>query len=96
MDREHTAARLGHRHVYGANLGVVAEWWRRVGGFPPVEVGEDRAFVDRLRSKGARVIAADESVVVTSGRLVARAPRGFGARLAQLTAGSAGFDLALG
>jgi glycosyltransferase involved in cell wall biosynthesis len=86
LDRELAHARFGHRHVYGANLGVSATWLARVGGFPRVPVGEDVLLIDRLRSAGARVLSVPDSLVVTSGRLVARAPRGFGARLAQLTA----------
>lgn len=86
VDREFATARLGHQHVYGANLGVAVPWWDRVGGFPLVETGEDQRFDDHLRAEGARVVAADDSVVTTSGRLVARAPGGFGARLARLTA----------
>jgi glycosyltransferase involved in cell wall biosynthesis len=87
LDVERDRAGFGHRHVYGANLGVRAPWWSRVGGFPPVTSSEDELFVRRLRSAGARVFGIPDSVVVTSGRLVPRAPLGFGARLATLAAG---------
>jgi hypothetical protein len=87
LDLERFRAELGHRHVYGANLGVSADWWSRVGGFPPVPAGEDELFVARLRDAGARVLGIPDSVVVTSGRLDPRAPRGFGAHLATMTAG---------
>jgi cellulose synthase/poly-beta-1,6-N-acetylglucosamine synthase-like glycosyltransferase len=86
LDRERTRARFGHGHVYGANLGVTRAWLERVGGFPPVPSGEDALLVGRLRAAGARVLSVPDSVVETSGRLVARAPRGFGARLARMTA----------
>ena len=52
-------------------------WWSRVGGFPPVTSSEDELFVRRLRTAGARVLGISDSVVVTSGRLVPRAPLGF-------------------
>jgi cellulose synthase/poly-beta-1,6-N-acetylglucosamine synthase-like glycosyltransferase len=85
MDRERRDAGMDHAHVFGANLGVRASWWHRVGGFPPVAVGEDVMFVTRLRNMGARVVGVPDSVVLTSGRLEARAPDGFGAKLASLT-----------
>ncbi len=88
LDLERRRAEHGHRHVYGANLGVTGAWWSRVGGFPPVPTGEDELFVARLRAAGARVLGVSDSVVVTSGRLDPRAPRGFGARLATMTAES--------
>ena len=55
FDGELARAGFGHGHVFGANLGVSSEWWHRVGGFPPVCVGEDALLVDRLRAAGARV-----------------------------------------
>ncbi len=85
LDRELARAGMGHGHIFGANLGVDAGWWQRVGGFPPVAVGEDTLLVDRLRGAGARVIGVTDGMVITSGRLVPRAPRGFGAKLATLT-----------
>lgn len=85
IDRELAGAEIGHSHVYGANLGVTAEWWATVGGFPPVSSHEDVLFVERLRAAGARVAAVTDSVVVTSGRLDPRAPDGFGATLAAMT-----------
>jgi glycosyltransferase involved in cell wall biosynthesis len=85
IDDELEDAEVGHAHVYGANLGVSADWWAAVGGFPMVRAHEDVRFVQRLRAAGARVAAVTDSVVVTSGRLNARAPLGFGATLAALT-----------
>lgn len=88
LDLERGRAGFGHRHVYGANLGVRARWWHRVGGFPPVASSEDELFVGRLRGAGARVFGIADSVVITSGRLEPRAPDGFGARLAALSVGA--------
>jgi cellulose synthase/poly-beta-1,6-N-acetylglucosamine synthase-like glycosyltransferase len=75
----------GHDHVYGANLGIRAEWWRRVGGFPPISAGEDRQIIHTLRAAGARVVSVVDPVVLTSGRLTPRAPDGFGSQLAKLS-----------
>jgi hypothetical protein len=73
-----------HPHVHGANLGVSARAYRRVGGFPPLAVGEDRALVAALERGGHRVLRTAECPVLTSGRLSGRAPRGFAADLAAL------------
>jgi len=84
VDTEFARADLGHRHVYGANLGVTAAWWAAAGGFPAVETGEDERFVARLRAAGASVVSITDTPVLTSGRLAGRAPAGFGAHLAAL------------
>lgn len=73
-----------HLHVYGANLGVRASSYLAAGGFPGLEFDEDRALVDGLRSRGARLVATDTIRVLTSGRTVGRAPRGFAAYLLAL------------
>ena len=78
----------GHAHVHGANLGLRAQWWHRVGGFPPIETGEEHALWARLRCGGARRIGIREHVV-TSARLVGRAPHGFAALLGTLATGDA-------
>ncbi len=87
VERELASHGSHHSHVFGANLGIDTAWWRRIGGFPPVTVGEDRLVVQRLREAGARVVATTDSIVTTSGRLTPRAEGGFGSHLASLTAG---------
>lgn len=67
----------GHPHVHGANLGIRAEVFKRLGGFPDVEVGEDRALVSRARASGYQVIATDTCRVDTSARLQSRVEGGF-------------------
>lgn len=74
-----------HPYVYGANLGVRASSYLAAGGFPGLDFDEDRALVDGLRSSGARLVATDTVRVLTSGRTVGRAPRGFAAYLLALT-----------
>ena len=41
-----------HGHVHGANLGVRADAYWRVGGFRPLHVGEDVDLVSRLVTPG--------------------------------------------
>ncbi|WP_343241811.1 MULTISPECIES: glycosyltransferase [unclassified Streptomyces] len=67
-----------HPHVHGANLGVVAHSYLRVGGFSPLAVGEDRSLVAALECGGHRVLRTANLSVVTSARLRARARGGFG------------------
>lgn len=85
--QQRLGAGVGHPHVYGANLGVRADRWLAAGGFPHLAVGEDHALWRMLRAAGAELIAADETPVTTSGRLVGRAPDGFASVLARLDVG---------
>lgn len=70
-----------HPHVHGANLGVTATAYVDAGGFPPLDVGEDRAIVDALERQGRRVLRTADIPVLTSPRLHARAAGGFAADL---------------
>lgn len=74
--RAHRVA-AGHRHVFGANLGIRASAYRALGGFAAREVGEDRILVDAAENAGMRIVRTDQAVVLTSGRRDARAPGGF-------------------
>ncbi|HET9172720.1 MAG TPA: glycosyltransferase family 2 protein [Actinospica sp.] len=65
-----------HR-VHGANLGVRADSYLRAGGFPALEVSEDRALVDTLRAAGAAVAFRRELAVSTSARVSGRVHGGF-------------------
>ncbi|MFC4034957.1 glycosyltransferase [Streptomyces polygonati] len=73
-----------HPHIHGANLGLTAGAYRAVGGFPPLDVGEDRALVRALEASGHRVLRTADCPVLTSSRLRARARGGFGDHLAAL------------
>ncbi|WP_326615757.1 glycosyltransferase [Streptomyces decoyicus] len=75
-----------HPHVHGANLGVTAEAYQEVGGFPALPVGEDHALVSALERNGHRVLRTPDCPVETSSRLRPRAVGGFGDHLAQLAA----------
>jgi hypothetical protein len=81
----------GHPHVHGANLGVRASTYLAAGGWPPLRTGEDIALVSQAMGvAGVRVERTDDLAVVTSTRLVARAPSGFSSYLRGLTQDAAG------
>ncbi|MFP5070727.1 glycosyltransferase [Pseudonocardia nantongensis] len=46
---------MGHP-VYAANLGVRADAFEQVGGFPDLASGEDHGMGARLRAAGFRVV----------------------------------------
>jgi hypothetical protein len=66
-----------HPHVYGANLGFRLSSYDAVGGFRSLATGEDVDLVERMREAGVSWTAASRLPVLTSGRLVGRAPAGF-------------------
>lgn len=72
----------GHRHVFGANLGVRADVYEAAGGFPAAASGEDVALVRAAKALGVRWSATDACRVRTSGRLRGRARGGFADYLA--------------
>ena len=74
----------GHQHIHGANLGVSADAYRRVGGFKPLASSEDVALVEALRAAGARIAWSARPRVETSARRNFRAPLGFGATLLRI------------
>lgn len=77
-------AREGHRHIHGANLGVCAQAYERVGGFPPLPAHEDVHLVRALEAQGAQIVWTAKHSVATSSRLDSRAREGFGDYLAGL------------
>ena len=74
----------GHRHIHGANLGVSAAAYERVGGFQALASSEDVALVEALLSSGALIAWSAAPRVVTSSRKTFRAPAGFGATLQRI------------
>ncbi|MFE6158055.1 glycosyltransferase [Streptomyces sp. NPDC056486] len=77
-----------HPHVHGANLGVSAAAYCRVGGFAPLPTGEDRDLAARLSATGHRIARTDRHPVHTSARLRGRAPGGLADLLAHLGPGT--------
>ncbi len=71
-----------HSHVHGANLGVRADVYLKAGGWRDVGTGEDHDLWSRLTNIDARRYSTSRVTVLTSGRRVGRAPRGFADALA--------------
>lgn len=85
--RPPTGTSWRHPHVHGANLGLTARAYRDIGGFLPLDVGEDRALVAALESRGHRVLRSAAAPVVTSARPLGRARGGFASHMAALLGG---------
>lgn len=71
-----------HPHVHGANLGVRADAYLRVGGWLNLATAEDHDLWNRLHRSGHQRISDARLQVVTSGRRLGRAPSGFAEALA--------------
>lgn len=63
--------------IHGANLGIRASVYRKLGGFGSLVVGEDVDLVTRAVAAGFRAVKATGAPVVTSSRIDARAPDGY-------------------
>jgi glycosyltransferase involved in cell wall biosynthesis len=65
-----------HGHAYAANLGVRADAFRQVDGYPAVACGEEHALLGRLRRGGLRVVSPTDVRARTSARTDGRAEGG--------------------
>lgn len=74
--------RDGHPHVHGANVGLRAEVYLAVGGFPGLALDEDVSMVSRLG--GYRVVRSGSIPVITSARGTGRLSGGFADHVAAL------------
>ena len=83
----YTVGSDSHVHVHGANLGVRADAYMSVGGFPSIALAEDHALWRALTAGGFRCRSSVALSVSTSGRLVGRARGGFADNLRALTDG---------
>ncbi len=70
-----------HPHVHGANLGIRADTYLRVGGWSNHQTSEDHDLWNRLAKDGASRLSFGNIKVLTSGRRVGRAPDGFAGAL---------------
>ncbi len=66
----------GHPHVHGANLGIRADMYRRVGGFSAVPDHEDALLAAAVGTAGGVVERTAAVPVRTSARLSGRTPGG--------------------
>lgn len=71
----------GHRHVHGANLGIAARAYQRIGGFAALACSEDQAIVDRLQLDGCCIAWSALPRVTTSARPYSRVEGGFASAL---------------
>ncbi len=76
----------GHRHIHGANLGVSAAAYRRIGGFQALACSEDVALVRAAEANGERIAWSAAPRVMTSARTCAKARGGFGDTLLAVVA----------
>ena len=74
----------GHPHVHGANLGVRADMYCRVGGFVPAPDHEDAALAAAVTAAGGIVDRTAAGPVRTSARLTGRTPGGLAGYLRDL------------
>jgi glycosyltransferase involved in cell wall biosynthesis len=75
-----------HGHVQAANLGVSADAYSAVGGWPPIGLGEDRELWNRIGAQGFHRVADRSVRVTTSGRSKGRIRGGFAHSLNLLAA----------
>jgi glycosyltransferase involved in cell wall biosynthesis len=80
----------GHPYVHGANLGIRADVYRRLGGWARLKSGEDVDMAARAQLAGVRITRSAASPVATSARLVGRAPAGYATFLSELVSETAG------
>jgi glycosyltransferase involved in cell wall biosynthesis len=77
-----------HPHVHGANLGLRADVYVKVGGWSALKTAEDHDLWKRLRAANT-VMHSDATLSIkTSGRRVGRAPDGFANALSLHNRGS--------
>lgn len=76
----------GHKHIFGANLGVRASAYQHVGGFLPLLHSEDSSLVTAVEAAGFEMLKTDRIRAVTSGRVQGRVVHGFSTYLADLIA----------
>lgn len=75
----------GHPHVHGAALGIRADVYHDIGGWRPLQTGEDVELVERAEHRPwIRILRTAQDPVCTSARTVGRAPAGFADYLTNL------------
>lgn len=71
-----------HPHIHGANLGIRADIYKKIGGWNELITAEDHDLWNRLSLSEINKISDASLFVYTSGRKVGRAPQGFANKLA--------------
>lgn len=82
----HAAHQLGdgHAHIHGANLGIRAGTYLRLGGWRHLATHEDVDLVERAVRAAVPIARSGAAPVSASPRLIGRAPGGFAAYLQSL------------
>ena len=79
-----------HPNVHGANFGIRADTYHALGGWPPLASGEDVALARQASTfRHLKAVRTGAIPVITSARLVGRAPYGFAHYLQNLVGGAA-------
>ena len=78
-----------HHFAGGANIGIRADAYHAVGGFPSIASGEDARLIDDAGRLGLRVSRDASCIVHTSDRREGRAPGGLAAALHDTDRGDA-------
>lgn len=81
---QHYQDRHHHQHIHGANLNFSAAAYVKAGGFSAQNCHEDVSLVERMRAQRLNIVWSNQVRVITSSRLLARAPEGFAAFLNNL------------
>lgn len=88
---EHHQYVEGHPHVHGANLGIRADVYTRLGGWSALSTGEDVELVQRAEQlPDLPILRTARRPVGTSFRRTGRAPSGFADYLSNLTTTGSG------
>lgn len=88
---EHHQYVEGHPHVHGANLGIRADAYSRLGGWSALSTGEDVDLVLRAEQlPDLPILRTARRPVGTSFRRTGRAPSGFADYLSNLTSTGSG------
>ena len=80
----HYQDRMEHRHIHGANLSFSADAYLKSGGFPSLCAHEDVQLVERMCKMNMQIVWSNLVRVITSSRLISRAPEGFSKFLLKL------------
>lgn len=70
-----------HHNAAGASLACTCAVYTAVGGLPVVQMGEDRAFAERVAAHDFRLRYSDRAIVETSCRMVGRTEGGMAGAL---------------
>lgn len=70
-----------HHNAAGASMAVSARVYQAVGGLPVIQIGEDRAFAERIEAHDYRLRYSDRVIVETSCRMIGRTDGGMAGAL---------------